>query len=88
MSSFPHQEEEHPFYGHEILADQEQAYIQLLLKKYRGQPANEELKKKIWDELQNEKYLGNLKIPFKVVLRRDQTGKFPSFVEVILDTKV
>ena len=59
-----------------------------LLKKYDKEPATEELKKKIWDELQNEKFLGRVTIPFKIVLRRDPKGQFPSYIEVILDTKV
>lgn len=81
-------EEDHPFYGEHILRGREQIYIQNLLRKYKGRPANEELKKEIYEELQRDKHLGKLKIPFKVVLRQDSSGKYPSFVEVILDTKV
>jgi len=80
--------EEHPFYGHDILRDREEEYIENILKKYKKEPVTEELKKKIWDELQMEKHLGNISIPFKVVIRRDPSGQFPEFVEVILDTKV
>lgn len=79
---------EHPFYGHEIYADQEQEYINNILQKYKHEIASEELKQKIWDELQMERYYGRLKIPFKISLRRDIYGKFPDFVEVILDTKL
>lgn len=79
---------EHPFYGVEIIRRDQQQYIQDLLKKYKGEPATEELKKKIWDELQREKYLGNITIPFKIASRRDPYGKFPDVIEVILDTKV
>lgn len=86
MSSYD--EHEHPFYGQEIIRNDQQAYINHLLKKYKNDPVNEELKQKIWDELQMEKYKGHLTIPFKVVLRRDATGLYPDFVEVILDTKV
>lgn len=78
----------HPFYGHSIVRNKEQQYIQELLKKYKQEPVNEDLKKKIWDELQMEKHLGNITIPFKVVTRRDSSGKYPEYVEVILDTKV
>lgn len=81
-------EEEHPFYGFDIIRRKEQAYIQVLLKKYRQFPVNEELKAKIWDELQMEKYKGNITIPFKVVMRRDSLKKFPDYIEIILDTKV
>ena len=83
-----HPEEEHPFYGFDIIRNNEQAYINSLLKKYRNEPATEELKAKIWDELQMEKYKGNVTIPFKVVLRKDSLKKFPSYIEIILDTKV
>lgn len=82
------EEHEHPFYGIDIIRRKEQAYIEQLLKKYRNEPANDELKGKIWDELQMEKYRGNLTIPFKVVLRRDAQKKYPDTIEVILDTKV
>lgn len=80
--------EEHPFYGTDILRNQEQNYIGSILKKYRGRAADESLKKEIYEELQREKNLGNLKIPFKVVMRKDLTGKYPNYIEVILDTKV
>lgn len=78
----------HPFYDVEIVRRQEQEYIQNLLRKYKDEPVTDELKKKIWDELMWEKHLGNIKIPFKLVTRKDATGKFPSYLEVILDTKV
>ncbi len=80
--------EEHPFYGVEILPDQEQAYIRKILLKYRNEPVTDELKAKIWDELQMEKYDGRIKIPFKVVMKKDFFRKFPDTIEVILDTKV
>lgn len=80
--------EKHPFYGHDVIRRNEQAYIEDLLKKYKNEPVNEELKQKIWDELQMEKHLGRVTIPFKIVMRRDAAGRFPEFVEVILDTKV
>lgn len=79
---------EHPFYGVDIFADREQETIEKILLKYKGETANEELKKKIWDDLQMERYYGRIKIPFKVVLRKDAYGKFPDYVEVILDTKL
>lgn len=81
-------EEEHPFYGYDIIRRQEKKYIEDLLKKYRDEPVTEELKKKVWDELQMEKYHGRVKIPFKLAIRKDPTGKFPDRLEVILDTKV
>ena len=82
------EEAEHPFYGHWIIPRNEKEYINQILQKYRNDPANDELKKKIWDELQMEKHLGRVTIPFKLALRLDPTGKFPNYVEVILDTKV
>lgn len=81
-------EDSHPFYGEAIFAGREQAYISKLLNKYRNEGVTEELKKKIWDELQMEKYHGRIKIPFKVCIRTDSTGKFPAYIEVILDTKL
>lgn len=83
-----HHEEETPFYGKEVIRQKEQEYIQKLLKKYKNDQVNDELKGKIWDELQMEKYKGNITIPFKVTMRRDSTKKFPDYIEVILDTKV
>lgn len=77
-----------PFYGVEILKRNEQDYINELLLKYRDLPATDELKKKIYDELQLEKHKGNIKIPFKVVLREDRSKKAFPYIEVILDTKV
>lgn len=79
---------EHPFYGHEILRHREQEYIHKLLDKYRHQPVTDELKKKVWDELQIEKYHKRITIPFKLAVRRDPYGHFPDCIEVILDTKV
>jgi hypothetical protein len=79
---------EHPFYGMEVIRRREQEYIRNLLKKYRHESVTEELKARIWDELQMEKHLGHITIPFKVVMRRDAMKKFPDYIEVILDTKV
>lgn len=79
---------EHPFYGQHIIRNKEQEYIQKLLKKYKNEPVNDALKQKIWDDLQMEKHLGNITIPFKIAMRLDSSGKFPEYVEVILDTKV
>ncbi len=80
--------EEHLFYGYPIYRHKEQEYIQNILKKYKDHPVNEELKKKIWQDLQQEKFLGNIKIPFKIAMRLDPSGKIPDYIEVILDTKV
>lgn len=83
-----HDEEEHPFYGHVILRRKQQDYIRELLEKYQNEPVGDELKKKVWDELQMEKHYGRITIPFKLGVRRDPYGKFPDMIEVILDTKV
>lgn len=79
---------EHPFYDKVILRDKEQAYIQKLLTKYRHEPVSEELKAKIWDELQMEKHKGNITIPFKVIMQRDPSQKQGDYIEILLDTKV
>jgi len=83
-----HSESEHPFYGTDIIRGKEQEYIHQLLRKYNNEPVTEDLKAKIWDELQMEKHKGKITIPFKVVMRRDASKKYPDYVEVILDTKV
>ncbi len=80
--------DEHYFYEKPIFPDQEKEYIQNLLKKYKGEAATEEIRKKIWNELQHEKHLGNISIPFKIVSRRDEYGRYPDMIEVILDTKL
>ncbi len=77
-----------PFYGKEIDPDREQAIIQKILSQYRRTPVSEELKKKIHDELSAAKEKGVITIPFKVVMRGDQTGIRLPYIEVILDTKV
>lgn len=87
-NSLPLPEKEHPFYGIDIYRGKEQEYIRSLLKKYKHEAVTDELKAKIWDELQMEKHLGHITIPFKVVMRRDASKKFPDYIEIILDTKV
>lgn len=82
------EEHEGPFYGYEIVRRREQEHIKQLLKKYQNEPVSDDLKKKVWDELQMEKHLGRVTIPFKMAVRRDPYGKFPDLIEVILDTKV
>lgn len=77
-----------PFYGSEVLRHNEQDYINSILSKYSDLKPTDELKKKIYDELMMEKHKGNIKIPFKVAMRLDPSGIFPSYIEVILDTKV
>lgn len=81
-------EKEHPFYGYDIIRREQQEYINKLLEKYRHEPISEDLKKKVWDELQMQKYLGKVTIPFKMAVRRDPYGRFPDVIEIILDTKV
>lgn len=81
-------EHEHPFYGYEIIRRKEQEYIKNLLRKYQNERVSEELKKKVWDELQMEKYLGNVTIPFRMATRLDPYGIMPDYIEIILDTKV
>lgn len=82
------QHKEHPFYGYEIVRQNQKSYIEELLKKYRGEKVDDALKQKIWDELQMEKHRGNITIPFKIAFRKDTSGLFPEFIEIILDTKV
>ena len=77
-----------PFYGEEILRDEQEAYIESLLKKYCKEKADASLKQKIWDELQAEKTAGRITIPFKVILDQDPAGNFAPQIKVILDSKV
>ena len=79
---------DHPFYGHVIIRREQEEYIKSLMQKYQHEPVNEELKKKVWDELQMEKHYGRITIPFKLAVRMDPYGKFPDLLEIILDTKV
>ncbi len=79
---------DHYFYGRPVVSGNEQVYIQNLLKKYKNEPVTDALQQKIWDELQMEKHLGKITIPFKVVARRDPSGLFPEYIEIILDTKL
>lgn len=79
---------EHPFYGHTIIRREQEEFIKTLLKKYQKEPVTEELKKKVWDELQMAKHQGKITIPFKLATRMDPYGKFPDLIEIILDTKV
>ena len=59
-----------------------------MLAKYKLEPVDDELKRKIWDELQMAKHEGIVTIPFKVTMRKDAYGRYPDYIEVILDTKV
>ena len=76
------------FYGKHVCRESEQEYIAKILEKYKEDPVNEELKKKIWDDLMMEKHAGRVTIPFQLVTRRDPEKKFPDYIEVVLDTKV
>ncbi len=75
-----------PFYGKKIARAQEQSYIEKILEKHRDRPVDEILQKEVYDELMHEKHLGNITIPFKVLLKRHETGSL--HLEVLLDTKV
>jgi len=81
-------EEEHYFYGKPIYRSREQEYIQELLSKYRKEPVTEELKQKIWEELQLAKHEGRITIPYKIDIRQDPSKNFPDYIEVVLDTRV
>lgn len=80
--------EEHPFYGKQVARAVEQEYIQALLAKYRNEPVTPELQERVYNELMHEKHLGNITIPFKVFMQRDESGARPSYIDVLLDSKV
>ncbi len=77
-----------PFYGTDIISRDEKQKVEAILKKYKAEPVTDELKKRIWDELQMAKHRGEILSPFKVVARRDSNRKYPEYIEVILDTKL
>lgn len=79
---------EQPYYGKKIARQVEQEYIQTLLSKYRKEKVTPELHKKVYDELMNEKHLGNITIPFKVLMQKDEMGIRPDYIDVVLDSKV
>lgn len=79
---------EHPFYGQEISRHQQEEYIQSLLSPYLGKPATEEIQKEVYDTLMLAKHRGEVVIPFKVLLKKDETGYYPPHIEVLLDTRV
>ncbi len=78
----------HPFYGKEILRNREHAKINSLLEKFKGRSADAALKKEIYETLQKAKEEGVISIPFKIALRKSPSPYTPSYIEVILDTKL
>ena len=81
-------EEEHYFYGKVIHRQRQQDYIQSILKKYKKEEANEETKKKVYEELMMAQYEGCVTIPFEVNLIKDPYERYPDYIEVALDTRV
>lgn len=82
-------EEEHPpFYGIDIIRRAQQALIEKTLSKFKNEPVNEDLKRKIHEALHLEKQRGTIQIPFKVILKEDSSGKYAPYIEVLLDSKV
>lgn len=80
--------EEKPFYGTAIIRRREEEKVREILSQFDKEPFSDELKKRIWEELQAAKQRGDILSPFKVVARRDSSHAYPEYVEVILDTKV
>lgn len=78
----------HPFYGQIIDREKQQSIAREVLQKYKNMQADEALLQKVWQELSQFKAQGILVMPFKVVLRKDPTGVFKPYVEVIFDSKV
>lgn len=77
-----------PFYGKDVIRRQEKQQIEKILSQFKNEPVSDELKEKIWNRLMWEKHLGNITIPFKIVMHKDPQKKFPDTIEVILDSKV
>ena len=81
-------EEEHLFYGKVIHRQREQEYIQSIIQKYNKGEANEETKKKVYEELMMAQFEGLIHIPFEVNLVKDPFKRYPDYIEVTLDTRV
>jgi hypothetical protein len=64
----------HYFYDQLIIRRSQEDYIRQLMKKYQNEPVSDELRKKVWDELQMEKHRGKITIPFKIAVRMDPYG--------------
>jgi hypothetical protein len=80
--------EKHLFYDKEIVRQKQHEYIQALLEKYKNDPVTDELKQKIYDELCEERFKGNISIPFQIIVKRDNSGIHHDYIEVLLDTRV
>ncbi len=79
---------EHHFYGSVISRHQQEELIESIVRKYRGLPATEELRQKVYDDLMLMKHEKKVTIPFKVLLKLDENGNSPPHIEVVLDTRV
>ncbi len=78
----------HPFFGTKIARAQQEEHIRAILNEYRSEPAGEELKAKVYWRLMEEKHAGRVIIPFKVILNKSETPSQPTYVDVVLDSKV
>jgi hypothetical protein len=79
---------DHLFYEQKVDRDANQELINKILEKYKSEPPTEALKEKIYNDLHQEKSLGNITIPFGIVLKKDPTGIHAPFIEITLDTRV
>ena len=77
-----------PFYDVDISSSHESDHIKKVLKKYKNEPVGQKLKESVYNELHELKHQGVIKVPFKVVMRRDPEKKYPDYIEVILDTQL
>lgn len=73
--------------GEQFCHDQH-TLIEKLLEPFKGKPANEDLKKEIYNTLSHAKAKGDLILPFKITLRKDPNKRHRPQIEVTLDTKV
>ncbi|MCB1136212.1 MAG: hypothetical protein KDK78_08090 [Chlamydiia bacterium] len=79
---------EHHFYGSTISRQQQEEVIEHALAKYKGLPATEDLRQKVYNDLMLLKHEGAVTIPFKVLLKVDENRNTRPHIEVILDTRV
>jgi hypothetical protein len=77
-----------PFYGKQIIRREERERIERLVAKYRDEPASDLLCQKIYDELMWQKHLGEITIPFQVVLNRGSGEGGVDYIEILLESKV
>lgn len=76
------------FYGKPIHPDDEQERIELILTEYKDIPVGEKLLEQVHARLMEERFLGNISIPFTIEIKKDPSKLRPDCLEINLETKV